>query len=192
MEVTAEISRHLDRVGGKDYAIKCVVERSQGLAQICHSSILTMTEKVFTHDDYVKEREHLSKCEQANYDSYEKTILTLSGAFLAFSVSFLGLVMKTTAPPAAPVVLTSPAILICSWVSFALSIVIMLLCFLINALAFRKEVATIEDAVDDVHALNTKNIWTAIGYTLYILSGLSFCLGLALLLIFCGRNVQLF
>lgn len=34
--------------------------------------------------DYSTERELLSKIEQTNYDNYEKTILTLAAAFLAF------------------------------------------------------------------------------------------------------------
>jgi hypothetical protein len=149
-------------------------------------------ELIFTHDDYVKERAHLSQCEQANYASYEKTILTLSAAFLAFSVSFLGLIKKTVATPVNPVVLALPGVLISSWILFASSILMMLLCFLISSLAFRKEVATIEDAVDDVTALNRKNIWTGIVYVLYILSGASFGGGIILLLVFCARNLQLF
>jgi hypothetical protein len=111
---------------------------------------------------------------------------------LAFSVSFLGLIRKTAGTPGTPAVLITPTVLIYSWVAFASSIVMMLLCFLINALAFRKEIATIEDAVEDVRALERINIWTGIGYTLYILSGVSFGLGLVLLLIFCARNIQLF
>ena len=151
-----------------------------------------MAQKVFTHEDYVKERESLSKYEQANYDSYEKTILTLAAAFLAFSVSFLGLIKKTPAPGVPPIALTSPNLLVFSWISFASSILCMLVCFLINALAFRAETVKIESALENVAALESNNPCSRIGFVLYFASGIAFLLGLTLLLIFCARNIQLF
>ncbi len=151
-----------------------------------------MQKNVFTYDDYVKEREVLSKYEQANYDSYEKTILTLSGAFLAFSVSFLGLIKKTASPQVTPPTLMYPNVLVSCWVSFASSILLMLLSFLVNALAFRAEVAKIEDAVDSVAELERKNIWIGVGSALYVFAGTAFMAGLILLLVFCASNIHLF
>ena len=50
-----------------------------------------MKKKKLPYRIYDGEREMLSKMESTNYENYEKTMLTLSAAFLAFSLTFLGL-----------------------------------------------------------------------------------------------------
>jgi uncharacterized membrane protein len=151
-----------------------------------------MTKKKMDYDDYVKEREQLSRYEHANYDSYEKTLLTLSAAFLAFSVSFLALLKRKTESGMDSLVLASPELLVCSWVSFASSVFLMVLCFLISTLALRKETAKLEKALEDVQALEEKNLWTSLVYLSYILSGIGFISGIVFLLIFCAKNIQRF
>jgi hypothetical protein len=144
------------------------------------------------YKDYLTEREHLSKYEQANYDNYEKTILTLSAAFLAFSVSFLGLLRKRPESGAELAVLTAHSLLIWSWISFASSIFFMLLSFLINAIALRTEVAELGKRLDGQPPSEETNPWTMVGYSLYFLSGISFISGLTLLLTFCAQNIHAF
>ena len=156
------------------------------------------------YEDYTTEREHLSKYEQANYDNYEKAILTLSAAFLAFSVSFLGLFRNKTASGVQLPPLRCPNLLIWSWISFGSSILFLLLCFLVNAMALRAEVCELEKRLTEATAPEKRNaseerngseelnIWTVFGYALYAFSGIAFILGLVLLLIFCARNIHIF
>jgi hypothetical protein len=151
-----------------------------------------MSKQKMDYDDYVKEREQLSKYEQANYDNYEKTILTLSAAFLAFSVSFLGLVRKRMESGAELLALTSPKILVWSWAFFASSVLFMLICFLVSALGFRHETTRLEMALEDVNALEGKNNWHALVYVLYAMSGMAFITGIVLLLTFCAYNIHIF
>ena len=73
----------------------------------------------------MQERELLAKNEQTNFENYEKTILTLSAAFLAFSVSFLGLLPKRES---LPLHIISTDFLIWSWFLFALSVASILQC----------------------------------------------------------------
>ncbi len=144
------------------------------------------------YEDYLKERELLSKYEQANYDSYEKTILTLSAAFLAFSVSFLGLLKRKPESGTELSALTSHNLLVWSWISFASSIFLMLLCFLSNAIAVRTEVIEIENRLDGKPASLKMNKWSFVSYCLYFLSGASFISGIVLLLTFCAHNIRIF
>lgn len=143
----------------------------------------------FEYDDYVREREHLSKYENDNYENYEKTILTLASAFLAFSVSFLALLRNQSAAGSLLPTLTAHAFLIWSWISFAISVVITLLSFLMNALALRFEVTKLEEALEDTSALEGRNPWDLIAYLLYVISGIAFGVGLVLLLTFSTLNI---
>jgi hypothetical protein len=145
-----------------------------------------------TYDDYVKERELLSKIEQANYESYEKTILTLAAAFLAFSVSFLGIVRGKTTPGVELSPLQSLPLLISSWISFAASIFSLLMCFLINAMSLRSEVVELENLLEGKQASERINKWSIGGFILYIISGTAFIAGLVFLLMFCIRNIHKF
>jgi hypothetical protein len=141
-------------------------------------------EKV-TYEDYVRDRKMLSDYEQKCYESYEKTIITLSSAFLAFSVSFLAL-LRGRGP--APNLVFSES-LIASWVVFGASILFMLLSFWVSALANRKEVAKLERRLEK--SIPKKlNCWTVTTYVLYIFSGATFVVGIVLLLIFCVINIK--
>jgi len=99
-------------------------------------------------DDYSKQYEFLSNIEQSHYRNYEKTIITLSSTFLAFSVSFLGLIRKQ--PPLGE---TLPALDILvlpvlSWVLFMVSIFSILISFLTNAIALRIQVGGLEYLIE--------------------------------------------
>jgi hypothetical protein len=144
------------------------------------------------YEVYVRERENLYKYQQSNWASYEKTIVTLSAAFLAFSVSFLGLVKKEPILGAPPETIKFLALLITSWVLFAASVLLILLSFPANAGAFDVETRKIEDALSDGSALDRRNKWTRLGYTIYALAGTSFIAGIVLLLVFCAHNSHLF
>ncbi len=70
------------------------------------------------YEDYRKERELLVNLEQNVYDGYEKTILTLSASFLAFSVSFLGIMKSKVNPGHTPVPILATIVLYRAWISF--------------------------------------------------------------------------
>jgi hypothetical protein len=145
------------------------------------------------YDDYVKERDNLSKGEQASFDSYEKTILTLSASFLAFSVGFIGLFKTKTPAGVETLVIVQPGLLVVAWVLFAISVFFMLFNFAVSAQAFRRETDVLGEALEDIKALtDSKNIWSGLGYALYLLSGISFVAGIVFLVIFCARNIQTF
>ena len=143
----------------------------------------------FDYDDYIREREHLSKYENDNYENYQKTILTLSSAFLAFSVSFVALLRNQSAGGVPLPTLTAHAFLVWSWISFAISVGVTLLSFLVNAMALRLEVAKLEEALETTSALEGRNPWDLIGYLLYVTSGIAFGIGLVLLLTFSTLNI---
>jgi hypothetical protein len=141
------------------------------------------------YDDYVRERDSLSKFEQAAYDGYEKTILTLASAFLAFSLSFLGLIRGKGVQPGAQASLIAVGLLKLSWISFAVSVVVMLCNFMVNALGLRASVKDLEDALEKKQA-NSAQKWTRAGFFLYFLAGLAFTVGIVVLIRFCVCNVQ--
>lgn len=144
------------------------------------------------YDDYVKERELLSRFEQAAFDSYEKTILTLSSAFLVFSISFLGIIRKKADSGVGLPPLESMNLLICSWISFAASVLLMLLCFVTNAKSLRTAVADIEPLLEGIERTVKAQNWNIASYLLYAFSGSAFVAGVVLLLTFCAKNIQTF
>lgn len=144
-----------------------------------------------TYDDYVKERELLSRYEQSAIDSYEKAILTLSSAFLVFSVTFLGIVRnKTSDEPLPP--LGSIDLLICSWIFFAISVFLTLLCFVANAISLRTALADIEPILDNQEPTTKAHFWNKTTYILHMLSGIAFIIGVISLIMFCVKNIQMF
>jgi hypothetical protein len=142
-------------------------------------------------EEYTREREHLNRFEQANYENFEKTILTLSSAFFVFSVSFLGL--YTTRISSAPgIELYGFGLLLGSWICFASSILLILLSMLFGGLAFRYESKKLDDALKRKGPISKKNAWTTIIFFQYLLAGLTFSTGIVLIIVFCAYNRQLF
>src|SRR5258707_3728553 len=140
---------------------------------------------------YVEERRALIKHEQAKYDSYEKTVLTLCAAFLAFSVSFAGLLKRKLESGGEAIILASPNMLVWSWTAFVSAMVFILIGFFASARLYEKEIDKISKAVDNINALDEKNNWQTLEYILYALSSTAFVLGVVFLLIFCATNVRI-
>ncbi len=144
------------------------------------------------YEDYVKERELLIRYEQQAYDNYQKTILTLSSAFLLFSVSFLGIIKRDAGSQPVLLALHSVGLLVWAWISFASSVLLMLLCFAIDAKALRTAVADIEPLADGKAPEKRAGKWNVLCHLLHTLCGVAFAVGVILLLSFCGTNVRLF
>jgi hypothetical protein len=163
-------------------------DEQPGGGPMAHTAQTTTTPKSgkLSYEDYVKERDSLVKFEQATYDGYEKTILTLSASFLAFSVSFLGLLQKGA--KVSSTVLISPKILFWSWIFFGSGVFIMLCNFLVNAVSLRAAVRDVWNAYETQPTQLAKK-WTSLSFTLYFLSGLSFVMGVIALIRFCVLNL---
>ena len=144
------------------------------------------------YEDYSKERDLLIDLERANYDGYEKAILTLSAAFLAFSVSFLALLKNrvTPAPPAVPIPIFATRILFYSWISFGSSVFLTVLNFLPAAIGMR---AALVDAENRYEKKETyfAGPWTTFTMFLSVLAGIAFVVGLVLLIGFCTLNLPI-
>jgi hypothetical protein len=118
------------------------------------------------YEDYLKERQQLNTYEQQAYDNYAKTILTLSSSFLIFSVSFLAILERGATGRAVPPQLQSTPLLVWSWISFASSVMAMLLCFGINAKALRAAVADIEPLAEGKEQTAQAKKWNSLCYAL--------------------------
>jgi hypothetical protein len=141
------------------------------------------------YDTYKAERELLAQLEQSNYENYEKTILTLSSAFLAFSLTFLSLTSNHS-PGQLPNPPLSISILFSSWLCFGLSVIAILVDFLVGALAMRRDVQILERALKESVAARIPNPWVKIVYLLYFVGGVLFMIGVVLLITFCVLNVD--
>ena len=96
-------------------------------------------ESKLTHQEYLDERQLLYGNQQSNYVNFEKTILTLGSALLAFSIAFLRLLPPDTG-------IEAKSYLIASWVCFGAAIVSILLSFVVSGIAFNSEIKAIETA----------------------------------------------
>jgi hypothetical protein len=154
---------------------------------------LTFTAKkgegLLDHDTYISERKELYKYQQTCYDNYEKTLTALTSSFLAFSIGLIGY-LKSSEPKATPVLVPDTNIfLYTSWITFSLSLVVLLLCFFTNAKAYTVEMQILKKALTDSKALmESNNYWTNISVILYFLTTIFFMSGLISLLFFCFRN----
>lgn len=137
---------------------------------------------------YLDERKELYKYQQANYDSFEKTLLTLSGSFLAFSIGFLGFLSRGTDPSRSVLSPGSGQFLLACWILFAASLVALLVCSFVNVRAYTVEIIRLEDARHDSAALDRPNHWRTCSLVLYTVSTFAFLAGLVSLLLFCKRN----
>ena len=139
---------------------------------------------------FVREREFLWSAERDFYRSYEKALLTLSAAFLAFSLSFLGLLVARKKPVDISA-LSNLAFLKAAWIAFALSNVFIIVSFITNGLGARCSVERARRIYRGEEA-GSCGKWACLGYVLYALAGLLFLLGLVLLIGFCWKNIDKF
>ena len=139
------------------------------------------------YDDYVKEREVLSKLEDRVCQSYEKTLVILSSGFLAFSLSFLSLLTKISGKP---VPLKFSWVLFSSWVLFAVCIIFLLAEFVFSAFALRKQTEELEKKLMKNEDLNSSEKWAKFARWLFLLAGVSFVAGMIALIIFAFVNLK--
>ncbi len=142
------------------------------------------------YEDYEREREFLSNIEQNHWHNYEKAILTLSTASLAFSLSFLSLIHKIGSNNTRT--FEALQLLVTSWILFGISIFFILFSFVINIVALRKRLNEFELINEGKNDPCESEKWEYAGYAIYGASGLSFMLGVAMMIAFCYENLQNF
>ena len=140
------------------------------------------------YETYSSERKELYKYQQAAYDSYEKTLITLTSSFLAFSIGLLGY-LQSSKPNEAPAIAPGTEEMIyTSWICLSLSLMGLLACFFLNARAFAVEMGVLDDALTNPAALTKRNWWTTASHVLYGSTTILFAVGLFFLLYFSHHN----
>jgi hypothetical protein len=148
----------------------------------------TASRTPISRDEYLSERKELYKYQQENWASFEKTLLTLSAAFLGFSMSFLGFLANGRPSGSAIVSPGSGGYLLGSWIVLSISIAALLGTYPVNIKAYTFEIVRIEDALVDTCALDRVNPWVRYCHILYGVSVVAFFTGVALFGMFCRRN----
>ena len=141
-----------------------------------------------TRQEYLDERRELYKYQQANYDSFETTLVTLSGSFLVFSISFLAF-LKSGREAGLPLMQPGSAkFILGSWILLAVSLSILVVSFFVNARAYTVEILRVEQALGDIRALDAPNPWSTAAMWIYGISTVSFLAGVTSLVWFCRMN----
>jgi hypothetical protein len=138
-----------------------------------------------TQQEYLDERRQLSKYQQENYQNYEKTLVTLSGSFIAFSMALLTFLAKDSSPKAAAASVVYSKYVVGSWFAFGSSLLILLGGFFVSIRVFTIEAVLLEEALEDLGALGKSNWWNTISLWLNGLSAFCFLSGVILLMVFC-------
>jgi len=140
------------------------------------------------HNDYLRERDLLSAVERENQSQIEKAILTLSSAFLAFSLSLLGFLRGSdTGLPLDGV--QAPGVLAASWILFGASVLAILGSCALGASAARFQLRELEQRLDQEAESNRSQICVKCASFLYFVAGGCFALGLLTLVAFGLRNL---
>lgn len=144
------------------------------------------------YKDYASERELLYGAEQQNYQNFEKIIITLSSAFLAFSLSFLALFSKKAGAAETTFSFDGISTLVASWILFATSVISILVSIMLGAIASRYQLFEYEQEMEGIQPQAKSRVLTIIAFCLYGVSAVGFITGLITLMLFCARNVRNF
>ena len=141
------------------------------------------------YEDYTKERGLLASFEKKSLESFQRAILTLSSSFLAFSLTFIG-IMNRLLPER--IQFESLYKLEISWIAFAVSMVLMILSYVLEIFDYRREVHHAE-VLHEKGESAAKQIGNPYGISATIvqaLSGVAFLAGVVFLLMFCTANLE--
>ncbi|MBW2187406.1 MAG: hypothetical protein JRG71_13725 [Deltaproteobacteria bacterium] len=130
-------------------------------------------------------RDELYKRQLSNTENYDKSILTLSSAGLAISLTFLRSVVPLES---AEYLWLAKA----SWICFLVSIILSLIAYLISNAAISKQLSIAEDYyVNKIQsAFNQKNILSELNNMLNYAVGLLFGLAIIAIVIFVTLNLK--
>lgn len=143
------------------------------------------TPSQFSRDEYAKIREKLWSQRSASVDKIDNIVLTISGAFLGLSITFL----KDIVQPAPP---SHPEILWWSWAAFTLAIALVFLSHYSSYCACGYELKRNEfyfvKRIDEV--LNLSNGWQTVTQIFNISAALIFLVGITLSADFVKINME--
>ncbi len=131
--------------------------------------------------DLSEYRSTLVQAEQKSIESYDKSLLTLSGGALAISLVFIGNVIGESA-------MEVPKILISAWICLGLTISFTLASFYLSHLAMRKAVKQVDDEV--IYTETPGGRYTCVISILNALDGSLFIIGMVLIGIFMAINLR--
>ena len=129
-------------------------------------------------DEY---RSAILQAEQKAQESYDKTVLTLSGGALGVSLTFIDKIVGREG------VRTAPGYLLGAWICWGFSMAFVLASFYFSQRALRKTVEQIDAGT--LEKERPGGCWTCFTLTLNALGGLGFIVGLILMIIFIGRKL---
>lgn len=132
--------------------------------------------------DVIQEyRRTLQELEQQAQQSYDKTVLTLSGGALGVSFAFVSNIIGQS-----PVLW--PAWLVVAWVSWGLSVTAVLFSFFFSHLALRKAVDQVDE--ESIHRVRPGGAFDCITAVLNATGGGLFFLGVVSMVVFATHNMM--
>jgi hypothetical protein len=141
-----------------------------------------------SQQEYLEERKELYKYQQAAYDSYEKTLVTLSGSFFTLTAAILTYLQKEATGSNTTLPLAGKGYLVLGLALFSVSLTILLGCFFMNAKGYTFEIERIERARQNWSVLSEVNPWTRLSLALYAANFLTFIAGLVSIIAFAKLN----
>lgn len=138
------------------------------------------------YDRVVQHGVRLSEEEQFLWKEYAKILLTFSGGAVALSVTLVSGVLG-------PKLINYFEILFRAWFFFTVCIVLTMISFKTNQIAYRKEIDLLYKEYSDKGEASEKEyrgFWIIITEILVILSTVGFLIGLFLLLKFVAKNIS--
>jgi hypothetical protein len=141
-----------------------------------------MDDETLRMDTFVKYREECLKRNLSNSENFDRSVLTLSIAALALSVTFLTKL---------PGEVTSPFAMLLSWALFAIAVLSTLGSFLTSQKALEKSIEQAERYYIhcDATAIYEKSRWLRVNAYLTYISGAAFSSGIIALLCFVSQNL---
>ena len=132
-------------------------------------------------DEDLKEyRKHIIKAEQKIQEEYDKSVLSLSGGALGVSFAFIKNIIGDK-----PII--NSDFLFLAWLSWGLSIVIILASYYTSHLALRKTLSQIEE--DDYESFHIGGLSDKFTAVFNALGGIIFFLGVIFISIFVRKNL---
>ena len=130
-------------------------------------------------EDY---RNFLVQAKQKSIDSYDKSLLTLSGGALAISLIFIENVIGASK-------MDVPLVLIFAWICWVNTITWTLLSFYLSHIAMKKTIKQVDDGV--IYNETPGGCYTCIISILNAVDGLFFIVGVILVMVFAIVNLNM-
>ncbi len=134
------------------------------------------------YEIYIKERESLVSARLQVATSLDKYVLTLSGAALGLSITFISNIVGESGPK-------SLELLKYGWLCFIISILSTLISLLASQKAYDKQIEILEKVYIEVFCYEPKNRYSITTTLLNIFSVVSFVVGAIFLALFAIKNI---